>query len=469
MVFNSLQYAVFLPFVVLLHWALPARFRLALIVFASYVFYGSWDWRFLSLLVISTLVDFTVGDRLHREVSHDKRRLWLLLSIVVNLGILGAFKYSNFFVDSAVDLLNGAGLGPNEPLLRVILPVGISFYTFQTLSYTIDIYRGRIEPTKSLITFAAYVAYFPQLVAGPIERAQRLLPQLEAERHSPDLARVQSGVGLILLGLVKKVVLADTMAPLVQTAFTDPDSQGSVALAVGVLAFAVQIYGDFSGYSDIARGSSRLLGIELVVNFRQPYLSENITDFWRRWHISLSDWLRDYLYIPLGGNRGGQVRTYRNLMLTMLIGGLWHGASWNFALWGGLHGGYLAVHRLLRDRVPAREHPPMATRVGAWAFTFALVNLAWVFFRADSFDQAFSVVSGLLAVRGGMPPIEDLILVLFGLGGTALIDLILQSRLDLPREAVRHPIGAGVGVGLGLVGLVLFSGSTVVPFIYFQF
>ena len=301
MLFNSLQFAAFFLAFLAVYHQLRGRSRAALLLVGSYVFYGLWDWRFLGLLALSTVVDFTIGWRLDRTDNARRRSGLLAVSMTVNLGLLGVFKYANFFVDSFAALLDDIGLEPNEPFLSIVLPVGISFYTFQTMSYTIDIYRRRLEPVRDLLVFATFVAYFPQLVAGPIERARVLLPQLvdDDRRVGPD--RVVSGLSLILLGLFKKVVLADGVAGIADRAFDDPGSQSWVAAAAGVLAFAIQIYGDFSGYTDVARGVSRLLGIELTLNFTQPYLSRNITEFWRRWHISLSNWLRDYLYIPLGG------------------------------------------------------------------------------------------------------------------------------------------------------------------------
>ena len=390
MPFNSLQYAAFLPVVWIGYRNLAStRKQNTWLLLASYVFYGSWDWRFLSLIVLSTTVDFFVGQRLASAVGSARSRL-LAVSLAVNLGLLGVFKYLGFFVDSAADMLTAVGLEPNIALLNIVLPVGISFYTFQTISYTFDIYRRRIEPERDPITFALYVAYFPQLVAGPIERARQLLPQIRGERNRADVDTIWTSLRLILVGLFKKVAIADTVAPLVSKTFDSP--QGSVTAAVGILAFSLQIYGDFSGYTDIARGTSRLFGIELVRNFRQPYLSRNITEFWRTWHISLSDWLHDYLYIPLGGNRGPRLRTYRNLMITMLLGGLWHGASWNFVVWGGLHGLYLIVDRAL-GRVEHRgaRRPILLSDSPAILFTFTVVTLTWVFFRAADLSEAIDV------------------------------------------------------------------------------
>jgi D-alanyl-lipoteichoic acid acyltransferase DltB (MBOAT superfamily) len=322
----------------------------------SCVFYGWWDARFLLLLAFSTTVDFLCARQIAATDVEVTRKRYLLASLISNLGILGFFKYFDFFVTSAHDTLQAIGWNASLPLLHVVLPLGISFYTFQAISYTIDVYRRTIPPSKDPVAFALSVCYFPHLVAGPIQRASFLLPQLEADRRVR-WVQIREGIGLILFGLFKKVGVADAIAPLVDLRFTNPALYGAGDLLFALYLFAVQIYCDFSGYSDIARGTSKLFGIELMLNFDHPYFSRSITDFWRRWHISLSTWLREYLYVPLGGNRHGVRKTYRNLMLTMLLGGLWHGASWTFVVWGGLHGLYLAIHKLLlersRRRVPA--------------------------------------------------------------------------------------------------------------------
>ncbi len=469
MVFNSVVFVVFLTGILVVYWATPPRFRNLILLAGSYVFYGWWDYRFLSLLLISTVVDFTVGKRLHRSEVERHRRAWLLTSVMVNLGILGFFKYSGFFVDSLSALTASLGLGELNPALRVVLPVGISFYTFQTMSYTFDIYRRRIEPTRSLIDFGTYVAYFPQLVAGPIERAQRLLPQVEnRDRPTPRGDRLLDAVGLIAAGFFKKIVLADGVARVVNTVFADPTQFSWLATAAGVVAFAIQIYGDFAGYTDIARGVSKLLGIDLVLNFSEPYLARNITEFWRRWHISLSDWLRDYLYIPLGGNRGSALATYRNLMITMLLGGLWHGASWNFVFWGGLHGMYLVVHKLTTggrvDPGPVRwRHVPSIL------VTFFFVNLAWVFFRAETFETSWQVLRQIFTLQDGVTTGSDLMLVaILGLA-TVLVDLTIRRGWNAVKFVRRSPALAGAASAVVLAAVVVFSGGTPEPFIYFQF
>ncbi len=475
MIFNSLEYAVFLPVVLGLYWVLRHRARLWLLLVASYVFYGWWDVRFLGLIIVSTLIDYTVARRMAAAVTERARTRLLLVSVVANLGILGTFKYADFFVYSAQRALTTFGLTETSTwTLGVLLPVGISFYTFQTISYSFDVYRRRLEPVDDLLTFAVYVAFFPQLVAGPIERAHHLLPQFQHPRPRPGRDDVRSAGVLILQGLVKKVVIADVMAGVVQTGFagasaTGARSAGSVTVLLGVYAFALQIYGDFSGYTDIARGSARLFGIDLMRNFEAPYLSRSITEFWRRWHISLSEWLRDYLYVPLGGNRGTRWRTYRNLMLTMLLGGLWHGAAWTFVVWGLLHGLFLVAHRPVRDR-SRRDTGPLTRRdVLPILGTFHLVCFAWIFFRADSFGQAADVITGILSLRGGSIDVGDVVLVALAAG--VLLALDLAQRVSGSHAVVlRLPATVrGVVYGGALVGLVLFSGGTPVPFLYFQF
>ena len=470
MFFNSFEYAVFLPVVLFLYWTVLRRRQNALLLVASYVFYAAWDWRFLGLLALSTITDFYVGNKLGATGEASVRRRLVGLSLLVNLGILGFFKYFNFFADSFADLMGNFGLAPSTPTLQIILPVGISFYTFQTLAYTIDVYRRKKEPEHNLLDFAVYVAFFPQLVAGPIERAQRLLPQIKAPRTSLSYEQIRSGLYLILLGLVRKVVIADSMAPIVNEAFANADLAGAGTLLIGVIAFSLQIYGDFAGYSDIARGSSRLLGIELMENFNQPYLSRNITHFWRTWHISLSTWLRDYLYIPLGGNRKGTSKTYRNLMLTMLLGGLWHGAAWTFVVWGGLHGLYLIAHRQVRDITRKSPTDPFewSDLLPALA-TFSLVNLTWIFFRAETFTQAFNYLQGLLTLRPGGVILRDVALLLVVAAVSFALDLTQRNMHSHTALQQLPAVVRGLTYGSMALAVILWSGGTPVPFIYFQF
>lgn len=470
MAFNSFQYLILLAIVVGAHPLLRKKGQNVLLLAASYLFYGAWDWRFLSLLWISTATDYLVGRGLHRHDGQKARTRLLTVSMLVNLGMLAVFKYFNFFADSAASLLESIGVGADWPTLNVVLPVGISFYTFQTMSYTIDAYRRRIEPTDDPLAFAVFVAFFPQLVAGPIERARRLLPQFNVRRrvaHGDDLA---TALHLIGLGLFKKVVIADAVAPHVDTAFGSAGTAGWITLLVGVLGFALQIYGDFSGYSHIARGSARLLGIDLMVNFNQPYLSRNITHFWRTWHISLSTWLRDYLYIPLGGNRCSALATYRNLMITMLLGGLWHGAAWTFVAWGALHGAYLALHRRFRGHTRGAELAAPGLRDVAPVFaTFVAVTLSWVFFRAATFTEAWDYLTGIVSLRAGAVDRTAVWIVIPAVVATLIIDL--TQRRGVRHEAITTwpRLVRGLAYGAAAIAFIVFSGDAPVPFLYFQF
>jgi alginate O-acetyltransferase complex protein AlgI len=469
--FNSLEYFAFLPVVLALYWSVPHRARLWLLFGASYLFYGWWDVRFLLLLGLSTVVDFTVARALHRSDDERRRLRLLLLSLCVNLGILGTFKYANFFIDSANKAFDRLGLGSvTDRGLSIILPVGISFYTFQTLSYTFDVYRRRMEPTDDLLTFAVYLSFFPQLVAGPIERATHLLPQFQRPAPVPSSSEVRSGLVLILQGIFKKVVIADALAPMVQGTFGNAPNAGAVTLVVGVYAFALQIYGDFSGYTDVARGSARLLGIDLMRNFEQPYFSRTVTEFWRRWHISLSTWLRDYLYVPLGGNRSTSGRTARNLMLTMLLGGLWHGAAWTFVAWGAIHGTLLAIERPFRNRSWADPERPVARRdLFRILLTFHLVCFAWIFFRAADFANASDVIRGIVTLRGGPVDAGNIALLALASGAVLLLDLA-QRRTNDQAAVLRLPaVPRGLIYGAAAVAVLVFSGGTPVPFLYFQF
>jgi alginate O-acetyltransferase complex protein AlgI len=472
LLFNSWAFVVFLPIVLTAYYSLRHRWQNRLLVLASYFFYGWWDWRFCSLLLLSTVVDFWVGRRLGGEENQPRRKSLLLLSCFTNLGILGFFKYFNFFADSAAQLFQIFGLKADTFTLSIVLPVGISFYTFQTMSYTIDVYRRRMKPVDSMVDFAVYVAFFPQLVAGPIERATRLLPQVQKHRHV-DWEDIRSGSLLILLGLFRKVAIADGLAPLVNRVFSDPGEAGSAQLLIALYSFSLQIYGDFAGYSDIARGTARLLGFDLMINFQHPYFSTNITEFWRRWHISLSSWLRDYLYITLGGNRGGTIMTYRNLMLTMLIGGLWHGAGWAFVIWGGLHGLYLAGHKLLLGSrqlnadVQFKSWKLAPRDLLGVVITFHLVALTWIFFRATEFDQAWTYLTGIINWHDGSTA---------GLKRLAVSGFLLLV-IDVPQYVKRdHTVVLRWpwilrGLLMALLILCLFGLRSYgkVPFIYFQF
>jgi D-alanyl-lipoteichoic acid acyltransferase DltB (MBOAT superfamily) len=475
MVFNSLQYLVFFPLVFVVYWQLKRRGQNLLLLLASWFFYAMWDWRFLGLMLLTTGVDFGVGRYLAMHEDERKRKIAFGLSLGLNLAVLGFFKYFDFFVGSAADLLNDIGLNVNEPTLRILLPVGISFYTFHGISYTFDVFRRDIEPADDLLDFAVFVAFFPQLVAGPIGRAHIQLPQFEHDRPRLRWEQARSGLCLILLGLFKKVAIADALAPFVDRTFTDAGTSSWINLLFGAYAFALQIYGDFAGYSDVARGSSRLLGIELPLNFEQPYLSRNMTVFWRTWHISLSNWLRDYLYIPLGGNRGDRRATYRNLMITMLLGGLWHGASWTFVVWGGLHGIYLCAHRAFTERPGGAGAAHNRVAHFGWSDvlpaigTFHLVVFAWIFFRAADFSQAFEVISGILTLQGGLTDGGAVFLVGLLALVTFAIDLAQRNRDTHTPMLSLTPVLQGALYGIFVLAIVLFSGGETVPFIYFQF
>lgn len=387
MLFNSFVFWIFFALVIALYWRLPHKGQNRMLLIASYVFYGYWDWRFLSLIAISTVIDYLVAQGIASTDNRNRRIKLLTISIAANLGMLGFFKYFDFFIGEFGDLLTTLGSQANLPTLNIILPVGISFYTFQTMSYTIDVYHGKTKPADNLLCFALYVSFFPQLVAGPIERSSRLLPQILKPRHlrHNDIAE---GFYHVVLGMFKKVVIADNMAPIVNRIFATPvDELSGLEILVGLYAFAFQIYGDFSGYSSIAQGVAKWMGIDLSWNFRMPYFSRSPSEFWQRWHISLSSWLRDYLYIPLGGSHGGVRKTFRNLTATMLLGGLWHGANWTFIVWGGLHGALLVIYRALGPTT-AQGKTSWWLHISQAVILFHLVCLTWLFFRAENISQA---------------------------------------------------------------------------------
>jgi alginate O-acetyltransferase complex protein AlgI len=470
LLFNSIEFALFLPIVLGVYWLLGFRAQNVFLLVASYVFYAAWDWRFLSLLVFQSLVDYFAGLTIGRSDDERLRKRVLMAAIGINLSVLAVFKYYGFFVDSAHRMLQWFGLDFNPPLLEVLLPIGISFYTFQSITYSFDVYRRRLGPTRSLINYAVFVAYFPHMVAGPIQRANHLLPQIERPRARPDGEKVRSGLFLILLGLFKKVAIADAVAIVANQAFEAGGSAGSVSLLIGLVAFALQIYGDFAGYSDIARGVSRLFGIELTRNFEQPYLSRNITEFWRTWHISLSTWLHDYLYIPMGGNKRGKFATYRNLVVTMLLGGLWHGASWTFVVWGGLHGLLLAGHRALGGYVPRGRLAPLRwSDVPKILTTFATVSLVWVFFRAATFTEAVDYLQGLFSFQPGPVNSSDLIVVLVSAASLLTIDLAQRVTNSHAAVLLWRPALRGATYALLFLAVVMWSGGEAQPFIYFQF
>ncbi len=468
MIFNSF---VFIAFFVAVYAAyrlfsnhLKVQNRLLLV--ASYVFYGYWDWRFLSLIALSTVVDYFCGIGIRKRPARAKSLL--ALSVTSNLGLLFTFKYFNFFQESFVGVLNTVGIPADPVTLNIVLPVGISFYTFQTMSYTIDIYRGKLEPCRDFLDFALFVSFFPQLVAGPIERAVNLLPQIMKPRKVT-ADQTYEGLWLVMWGYFKKVYVADNLAVLVDGAF-GPAAAGTGAEAlIGVYAFAIQIYCDFSGYSDIARGLAKMMGIDLMLNFNLPYFAKSPSDFWRRWHISLSTWLRDYLYIGLGGNRGGGWFTYRNLFLTMLLGGLWHGAAWTFVAWGVFHGTLLIVYRLL----PVKFFQGLNLgKVGdglAIVIMFHFTCIGWLLFRADSMAQVWSMFVSVFTNFALNAAAMQTFVAVLGFSAILVIvqfiqyfknDLLFVFRLPIPLR------GALCGV---VLYFVLIHGAVSDAFIYFQF
>ena len=483
MIFTTPQFAAFFLLFFALWFSLPRGSRKLLLLGSSYAFYGSWNAKFLLLIAASTLLDYYVGRGLTRTDDATRRKRLVTLSVVANLSALGFFKYYNFFVDSAVSGLAALGLEVSAPVLQVVLPVGISFYTFQTMSYTIDLYRRRIEASESLLDFAIYVSFFPQLVAGPIERAKHLLPQLrDLHQKHPQW----SGLGLIALGAFKKAAIADNMADLVALTYTDPQDALAPAMWLGTYAFAIQIYCDFSGYSDIAVGLGRLLGLDIIQNFRAPYAAAGPSEFWRRWHISLSSWLRDYLYIPLGGNRGGWLYLRRNLLITMLLGGLWHGAAWNFVLWGAFHGFLLIVFRAkvftaLGARL-AKTRWRLPTLFVRRVIFFHLVCLSWTLFRAESLTDVVTLFSAMLSpealnfsafaeaiTRSGEGPYLAL------MGGIMLALLLAQNLWAVGSEQVVAWVWRlRLSVRVAFVATLIYAAAVLAPespppFIYFQF
>lgn len=405
MLFNSIDFAIFLPAVFILYWFVTnsnLKLQNLLIVSASYIFYGWWDWRFLSLILFSTIVDYSVGRRLTNEKNQKKRKVLLWTSILVNLAFLGVFKYYNFFLDNFITVFSFFGKELKASSLNIILPVGISFYTFQTLSYSIDVYRRKLDPTKDFIAFSAFVSFFPQLVAGPIERATQLLPQFYKKRVF-DYSKVVDGMRQILWGLLKKIVIADNCAEYANLIFNNSADYSGSTLILGALFFTFQIYGDFSGYSDIAIGTSRLFGFDLKQNFNFPYFSRDIAEFWRRWHISLSTWFRDYLYIPLGGSRGSIWEKVRNTFVIFVVSGFWHGANWTFIIWGGLNAIYFLPlllsnsHRKNIEIVAYRGKVPKAKELLLMLLTFSLIVFSWIIFRANNIEHAISFISEILS------------------------------------------------------------------------
>jgi alginate O-acetyltransferase complex protein AlgI len=482
MLFNSIDFAIFLPVVFLLYWFVfnkNLNLQNFLLVVASYFFYGWWDWRFLSLLLFSSLVDYLVGIGLLHQKDSLRRKFLLATSILVNLSFLGFFKYYNFFLENFITAFTLLGIRFEATSLNIILPVGISFYTFQTLSYSIDVYRGKIEPTKDFIAFSAFVSFFPQLVAGPIERATHLLPQFFKNRVF-SYPKAVDGMRQILWGMFKKIVIADNCAELANLIFNNSSDYTGSTLALGALFFTFQIYGDFSGYSDIALGTSRLFGFELMQNFNFPYFSRDIAEFWRRWHISLSTWFKDYLYIPLGGNQGGVFMQIRNTFLTFLISGFWHGANWTFIAWGALNACYFLPLLLARknrnnlDTIASGKILPNLKEFSFMIFTFCLVVIAWIFFRAESINHALNYLSTIFSASlFTIPDFEGL-----KQGVTTLVLILVFVLIEWRGREDSYAI-ARIGLSWKrwlrhlfyyiLLGVIFGLGGKEQEFIYFQF
>ena len=522
MIFNSIEFLVFIGIFFPLYFNMKGKARLLLCLFASYFFYGWWDWRFLSLIVTSTLIDYFVGLRLEQTEAPKQRKNLLVASMVVNLGFLAFFKYFNFFIDSFEAMALSWGVQPDWNTLNIILPVGISFYTFQSMSYTIDVYYKKIEVERDFIRFATFISFFPQLVAGPIVRAKDFLPQFQRDPKF-DWDRFISGTGQILWGFFKKVVVADSLALFVDQCFSAPGSFSSMHLTLGVIFYSFQIYCDFSGYSDIAIGLARIMGFDFPDNFRTPYFSKNFSEFWKRWHISLSSWLQDYLYIPLGGNRGGsfgsyffillfmvlvsvmtgwwwvvalnvgilvysyiymkggdrnkvKIFTFMNLMVTMLLGGLWHGASWAFVFWGFLHGAYLVVQRLIGPyfgKLLDALRTPKFLRAGInIALVYFFTCLAWIYFRAPNFEIANQVIEGIASLQNfNFGSVVNKFVAIKGilLIGMLLAVEIADFRLDFSQLIIKRPVFRVVSFAMILWLIAFFGTFGSNSFIYFQF
>ena len=469
--FNSIEFLIFFVAVYSLYRLFRHKAQNMLLLLASYLFYMAWDWRFIALIVFSTIVDYFCAHLISRTHSSRVRITALFISLAVNLGALGFFKYCDFFIQSFADLMTLLHLPVNAAPLGIILPVGISFYTFQTMGYTIDVYRGELKPVRSFIDFALYVSFFPQLVAGPIERAGHLLPQIQTPRNIR-FEHLSTGCALILFGLFQKVCVADNLALLVDPVYSNPSDAAGLDVVLATVAFAFQIFCDFAGYSNIARGIASLMGFDLMVNFLAPYCATNPQDFWRRWHISLSTWLRDYLYIPLGGSEGGTARTLRNLMLTMLLGGLWHGAEWNFVVWGGYIGLTLVGHRLLCDVMKgSRVDTLLQTRSGwtlRWMLFFTITCFGWMLFRVDALRDLPILLSA--GSSSGILDVGRSLIILTALAVPTLLIQILQFRRKDAHAFMSLPLPARVVMYvLMFYAIDIFGVSDAQSFIYFQF
>jgi D-alanyl-lipoteichoic acid acyltransferase DltB (MBOAT superfamily) len=478
MLFNSIDFAIFLPIVFILYWFgtnKNLKLQNFLIVAVSYLFYGWWDWRFLSLILFSTIVDYLVGLGLLKQENQTKRIILLWISILINLSFLGFFKYYNFFLDNFISAFSFFGTKIQANTLDLILPVGISFYTFQTLSYSIDVYKRKLEPTKDFIAFTAFVTFFPQLVAGPIERATHLLPQFYKKRIF-DYSKAVDGMRQILWGLFKKIVIADNCAEYANLIFNNSADYSGSTLVLGALFFTFQIYGDFSGYSDIAIGTSRLFGFDLMRNFNFPYFSRDIGEFWRRWHISLSTWFRDYLYIPLGGSRGGTWMKVRNTLIIFIVSGFWHGANWTFIVWGALNAIYFLPLLLTNNNrsnieiVAQGKLLPSVKELSFMLLTFALTVFAWIFFRAENIGHSFNYISeifsGSLYTIPEIRPRSLILLVLF----FVLIEWLgREGQFAIQKLGIKWKRPIRYAMYYAIIIAIFWFGGREQQFIYFQF
>ncbi|MBN2164903.1 MAG: MBOAT family protein [Marinilabiliaceae bacterium] len=484
MLFNSLEFAIFLPIVFVLYWFVfnkNLKLQNLLISTSSYIFYGWWDWRFLSLILFSSIVDFLVGLGLENEEKKHKRQLLLWASIIVNLGLLGFFKYYNFFIDNFNSAFTLFGAEIKSESLNIILPVGISFYTFQTMSYSIDVYKKKLNPTKDFIAFSAFVSFFPQLVAGPIERATNLLPQFYKKRTF-DYSNATSGIRQILWGLFKKIVIADNCATFANLIFNNHTDYTGSTLILGAIFFTFQIYGDFSGYSDIAIGTSRLFGFNLMQNFAFPYFSRDIAEFWRRWHISLSTWFRDYLYIPLGGSRGSTWMRIRNTLIIFIVSGFWHGANWTFIIWGALNAIYFMPLLLIKKNrtnisiVAKGKIFPSVKEFISMTLTFTLIAFAWIFFRAENVNHAISYLSNILSPSALSIPnfkgMTDALITLLFISLLLIVEWFGRENLfaiDTNLSKLKAPLKQLVYFVLFLTIYYYSTKTNINQFIYFQF
>jgi alginate O-acetyltransferase complex protein AlgI len=477
MVFNSLVFALFIFAFFPTYWFLKGRSRMWLCLLASYLFYGWWDWRFLGIVLFTTVLDYSLGIFIEDENDRKKKNHLVLISVLSNLGFLGFFKYFNFFADSFAKILITMGMQADWSTLKIILPIGISFYTFQSMSYTLDVYRKEIQAERDFWRYATFVSFFPQLVAGPIVRAKTFLPQFQNGDKVFTWNRFTEGLAQVLWGFFKKVAIADSLAPFVDQIFGFPNNFSSLSVLIGVILYAFQIYCDFSGYSNIACGLAQMLGFDFPWNFRTPYFSKNFSEFWTRWHISLSSWLRDYLYISLGGNRGGKWMTYRNNMLTMVIGGLWHGANWTFVFWGFLHGSYLILQRLIAPPLSKIESflrlPQWFIQTYSMLCVFTLTSFAWIFFRAKDFTTAWQIIGRIASCEGfEWHTVIDKFVVLKAI---ILIFILLLAEIshnqvkNLQTLAIENPFFRVVGFSTLVLLLAFFGTFSASSFIYFQF